>query len=180
MRESNIEQHLPILPSPNGLFPRPTVSILYIKLSKPASLQIPRVAIQSRLHPPLCQFPLLSITPSCPPCENERKLKVNPKPAHPSHLLLVSLHLLVALGRRYWPYRPAFLPRLPRWYVCSSSPLPPPNSFTPISFSSTSEVKSQLPTQLTPFLLRNQIADTLDRYEMPFFGGLASSFVDAE
>lgn len=74
------------------------------------------------------------------------------------HLFLVEHTILDAIRRRYRPYR------IPR-HACLSrryDHLPP--SF-PIPYRS---------------ILIPQTADGLDRFEVPFFGGLASSFVDSE
>lgn len=59
---------------------------------------------------------------------------------------------------RSWIDRIVVLSRLPRWYF-----------LLPKSFSHGAHWVTDIIA-----------ADTLDRFEIPFFGGLASSFVDAE
>lgn len=63
--------------------------------------------------------------------------------------------------------------------MVSPTPLPPSSPARLLLHFPGFQVKFTI-TQLKNFSLTPKLADTLDRYEMPFFGGLASSFVDAE
>ena len=70
------------------------------------------------------------------------------------HLLLVKHIIMDAIRHRYRPHRIPYSACLSRWY-----------DYPPYPISTL--------TDMAP-------ADGLDRFEVPFFGGLASSFVDSE
>lgn len=69
--------------------------------------------------------------------------------------VLVEYIILAALRRRSGSYRPSDLQGVSRWWAALIYPF--------------------LTSRLTV-----RAADGLDRFEVPFFGGLASSFVDSE
>lgn len=110
------------------------ISFLYIKLTNPLRSQIPRLAIQPPLHPPLRQLSFSIKSPT-------RQLNT-PQTAYPPHLFLVSLRLLDAPSRRHRHNRSALFPRLPRWYA--KPPLPS------LLFHPSYQNYNSLP-QLTPF-----------------------------
>ena len=87
--------------------------------------------------------------------DNIQRPLADPRSDHPSDLLFFRRPILDAVRSRYWSNRILVASCLQRWLVI----LPVHQSIIPLILWT---------------------ADSLDRFEMPFFGGLASSFVDNE